>query len=102
MNTITSKDGTTIAFDRVGTGSPVIQIGGAPTDRHANDPQASDARQAGVQVTIEALARLRAGRAVSGDCRSCSRVSRSALVRPGCPPPRSTRPPPADGRSAAG
>jgi hypothetical protein len=29
MNTVTSKDGTTIAFDRLGDGPPVILVGGA-------------------------------------------------------------------------
>jgi hypothetical protein len=29
MDTVTSKDGTAIAFDRYGTGTPVILVGGA-------------------------------------------------------------------------
>jgi pimeloyl-ACP methyl ester carboxylesterase len=36
MNTVTSKDGTTIAFDRLGDGPPVILVCGASTDRTAN------------------------------------------------------------------
>ena len=33
MNTVTSKDGTTIAYDQVGAGSPVILVAGALGDR---------------------------------------------------------------------
>jgi pimeloyl-ACP methyl ester carboxylesterase len=36
MNEITSKDGTTIAFDRLGAGPPVILVCGGSTDRMAN------------------------------------------------------------------
>lgn len=35
MNTVTSNDGTTIAFDRSGGGPPVILVGGALSDRTA-------------------------------------------------------------------
>jgi pimeloyl-ACP methyl ester carboxylesterase len=40
MNKVISKDGTPIAFDRVGEGPVVILIGGGPTDRSANTPLA--------------------------------------------------------------
>ena len=40
MNEVTSKDGTTIAFDRSGDGPPVILVCGAATDRMANAPLA--------------------------------------------------------------
>ena len=40
MNEVTSKDGTTIAFDRLGDGPPVILVCGAATDRMANAPLA--------------------------------------------------------------
>jgi pimeloyl-ACP methyl ester carboxylesterase len=40
MDTVTSKDGTTIAFDRSGDGPPVILVCGASTDRSANAPLA--------------------------------------------------------------
>jgi alpha-beta hydrolase superfamily lysophospholipase len=40
MNTVTSGDGTTIAFDRLGEGPPVVIIGGGPTHRSANAPVA--------------------------------------------------------------
>ena len=35
MNTVTSKDGTTIAFDPSGEGPPLLVVGGALNDRHA-------------------------------------------------------------------
>jgi pimeloyl-ACP methyl ester carboxylesterase len=40
METVTSKDGTTIAFDRLGDGPPVILVCGGSTDRSANAPLA--------------------------------------------------------------
>jgi pimeloyl-ACP methyl ester carboxylesterase len=40
MNTVASKDGTTIAFDRMGEGPPVILVCGGSTDRMANAPLA--------------------------------------------------------------
>ena len=36
MNTATSKDGTTIAFDRLGDGPPVILVSGGSVDRSSN------------------------------------------------------------------
>jgi pimeloyl-ACP methyl ester carboxylesterase len=41
MGTVTSKDGTTIAFDQSGDGPPVILICGGLTDRSANAPLAA-------------------------------------------------------------
>ncbi len=38
MPTVTSKDGTTIAFDRSGNGPPLIMVGGALSDRSASAP----------------------------------------------------------------
>jgi pimeloyl-ACP methyl ester carboxylesterase len=38
MQTVTSRDGTSIAFDRVGTGSPLVLVGGALRHR-AIDPR---------------------------------------------------------------
>jgi len=40
MNTVTSKDGTKIAFDTVGEGPPLVIVGGALNDRHAAATQA--------------------------------------------------------------
>ena len=36
MDTVTSKDGTTIAFDRLGDGPPVILVSGGSVDRSSN------------------------------------------------------------------
>jgi pimeloyl-ACP methyl ester carboxylesterase len=36
MDTATSRDGTTIAFDRLGRGSPLVLVGGASVDRMVN------------------------------------------------------------------
>jgi pimeloyl-ACP methyl ester carboxylesterase len=41
MNKVTSSDGTTIAFDRIGEGRPVILVCGGSTDRTANAPLAA-------------------------------------------------------------
>jgi len=41
MNRVTSSDGTTIAFDRLGEGPPVILVCGGSTDRSANAPLAA-------------------------------------------------------------
>jgi pimeloyl-ACP methyl ester carboxylesterase len=40
MNTVVSTDGTTVAFDRLGTGPPVALVGGASVDRSSNVPLA--------------------------------------------------------------
>ncbi len=41
MQTVVSKDGTTIAFDRLGEGAPIIFVGGALSDRTAVMPVAA-------------------------------------------------------------
>ena len=41
MNTVTSKDGTTIAFDQSGQGAPVILVSGGSVDRSSNAPLAA-------------------------------------------------------------
>jgi pimeloyl-ACP methyl ester carboxylesterase len=41
MEQVTSKDGTTIAFDRMGDGAPVVLVAGGSTDRSSNAPLAS-------------------------------------------------------------
>ena len=41
MNEVTSQDGTTIAFDRMGEGPPLILVCGGSTDRMANVPLAA-------------------------------------------------------------
>ena len=40
MSTVTSKDGTTIAFETTGEGPPLVIVGGALSDRHAAATQA--------------------------------------------------------------
>ena len=45
MNKITSKDGTTIAFDRLGDGPPVILMHGWPSDVHDWDGVAPSDRK---------------------------------------------------------
>jgi pimeloyl-ACP methyl ester carboxylesterase len=42
METVTSSDGTTIAFDRLGEGPPVIVVGGATCDREMTRPTAEE------------------------------------------------------------
>jgi pimeloyl-ACP methyl ester carboxylesterase len=41
MNTVTSSDGTTIAFDQLGDGPQIILVGGGSVDRSANAPLAA-------------------------------------------------------------
>ena len=36
METVTSKDGTTLAFDRLGQGPPVVLVCGGSVDRMAD------------------------------------------------------------------
>jgi pimeloyl-ACP methyl ester carboxylesterase len=62
MNTVTSRDGTTIAYDRTGAGTPVILVVGAFNDRGTGAPLA--AALAG-QFTIYTYDRR--GRGDSGD-----------------------------------
>ena len=40
MENVTSRDGTTIAFDRMGEGPPVILVTGGSVDRMSNAPLA--------------------------------------------------------------
>jgi pimeloyl-ACP methyl ester carboxylesterase len=40
-DTVTSQDGTTIAFDRLGAGAPVILVSGGSVDRSSNAPLAA-------------------------------------------------------------
>jgi pimeloyl-ACP methyl ester carboxylesterase len=41
LNTVISRDGTPIAYDRLGDGAPVILVSGGSTDRSANAPLAA-------------------------------------------------------------
>jgi pimeloyl-ACP methyl ester carboxylesterase len=62
METVTSKDGTTIAFDRTGDGPPVILITGSLSDRADKTPLAD---QLAAELTV--LNYDRRGRGHSGD-----------------------------------
>jgi pimeloyl-ACP methyl ester carboxylesterase len=59
---VRSKDGTTIAFDRLGDGPPLILIGGALSDRSAAASVSS-----GLATSFSAIAFDRRGRGDSGD-----------------------------------
>ncbi|MFD7158415.1 alpha/beta fold hydrolase [Kribbella sp. NPDC059898] len=62
MEKVTSADGTTIAYDRVGTGSPVILVGGALCDRNSHRPLAEALADEYEVITYD-----RRGRGDSGD-----------------------------------
>lgn len=62
MNKVTSRDGTTIAFDRSGDGPPVIVVGGALNDRAAAAPLAGILAPDFTVFTYD-----RRGRGASGD-----------------------------------
>ena len=62
MATVTSKDGTTIAFERSGQGPPLLLVGGALNDRHA---AATLAALLAPDFTVHAIDRR--GRGDSGD-----------------------------------
>ena len=62
MNTVTSSDGTTIAYDRSGEGPPLVLIGGALSDRAAAGSLAE-----ALAPRLTAIAYDRRGRGDSGD-----------------------------------
>jgi pimeloyl-ACP methyl ester carboxylesterase len=62
METVTSRDGTTIAFERAGDGPPIILVGGAFNDRAALAPLANLLAPRFTAVTYD-----RRGRGDSGD-----------------------------------
>jgi pimeloyl-ACP methyl ester carboxylesterase len=62
MEKVTSADGTTIAYDRVGSGQPLVLVGGALCDRHALRPLADELASHCDVVTYD-----RRGRGDSGD-----------------------------------
>jgi pimeloyl-ACP methyl ester carboxylesterase len=63
MKTVTSRDGTTIAYDQYGTGAPVILVGGALQTRGGDTPQLATALASDFTV----LHYDRRGRGDSGD-----------------------------------
>jgi pimeloyl-ACP methyl ester carboxylesterase len=62
MESVTSRDGTTIAFDRLGQGPPVVLVSGGSVDRSSN---AALAKELAVGFTV--LNYDRRGRGPSGD-----------------------------------
>lgn len=62
MHTVTSADGTTIAYERSGEGPPLILVGGAMSDRTAAAPLAALLSTSSTVVTYD-----RRGRGDSGD-----------------------------------
>ncbi|HEY8599224.1 MAG TPA: alpha/beta hydrolase [Thermomicrobiales bacterium] len=62
MDRVESKDGTSIAYERLGSGSPVILVGGGLTDRSENAPLA---RELAARFTVFNYDRR--GRGGSGD-----------------------------------
>ncbi|MEW6059416.1 MAG: alpha/beta hydrolase [Actinomycetota bacterium] len=62
MRTVTSRDGTTIAFDRVGEGPPIILVGGALSDRSSAGPLSAH-----LASDFTVVAYDRRGRGDSGD-----------------------------------
>ena len=62
MDTVTSSDGTTIAFDRLGNGQPVIVVGGQLCDRALTRPTAEELAQHFTVINYD-----RRGRGDSGD-----------------------------------
>ncbi|HJP67247.1 MAG TPA: alpha/beta hydrolase [Actinomycetota bacterium] len=62
MGHVSSKDGTHIAFDRLGSGPPVVLVGGGSTDRTANAPLADLLARRFTVINYD-----RRGRADSGD-----------------------------------
>jgi pimeloyl-ACP methyl ester carboxylesterase len=62
LNTVTSKDGTTIAYDRLGDGPPVILVSGGSVDRMSNAPLAEILAQRFTVFNYD-----RRGRGPSGD-----------------------------------
>jgi hypothetical protein len=53
MEPVTSNDGTTIAFDRIGEGPPVVLVSGGSTDRTANAPLAALLAATSPRVRLE-------------------------------------------------
>lgn len=62
MESVTSKDGTTIAFDRIGAGPPVVLVSGGSVDRTSNAPLAME-----LAADLTVVNYDRRGRGPSGD-----------------------------------
>jgi hypothetical protein len=66
MDEVTSKDGTTIAFDRSGEASPVNLVGGAQADRSAGEPRGRAPRAAFHRDSYDHRGEVGAGRSSGG------------------------------------
>jgi pimeloyl-ACP methyl ester carboxylesterase len=62
LNAVTSRDGTTIGFDRLGQGPPVILVCGGSVDRMSNAPLAASLAERFTVFNYD-----RRGRGISGD-----------------------------------
>jgi pimeloyl-ACP methyl ester carboxylesterase len=67
METVTSRDGTTIAFDRYGTGGPTVVLVGGAFQHRWIDPQTARVAQLLADAGFTALHYDRRGRGDSGD-----------------------------------
>jgi hypothetical protein len=65
--TVTSGDGTTIAYDRAGSGPAIAMVGGGPPERTTNTPVAA---LLGDRFTV--YNHDRGGRSESGDTDACA------------------------------
>jgi len=96
MSTVTSRDGTTIGYERLGNGSPIILVDGALCYRGMG-PMRALARQLANHFTLVLYDRR--GRGESGDTPPWSVDRRSTTSRPWSPPsagrPASSGSPPA-------
>ena len=77
MHRVTSKDGTSIAYDRQGSGPAVVLVGGAAVDRSENAPLATELAE---RFTVYNYARR--GRDGSGMVLSLSGRAGDASVDP--------------------
>lgn len=77
MFTTTSADGTTIAYDRSGSGAPIVFVSGAFNDRHTLAPVAAELASSHTVVCYD-----RRGRGDSGDTAPTPSTARSRTSTP--------------------
>src|SRR5215213_4019680 len=78
MPTVTSRDGTSIFYDRLGDGPPVVLVTGGSVNRTANAGLAAELAGRG----FTAYNYDRRGRGPSGDTRPTPSTARSRTSRP--------------------
>jgi pimeloyl-ACP methyl ester carboxylesterase len=61
MESVTSRDGTTIAFDRMGEGPPVVLVTGGSVDRMSNAPLGQELASKFTVLTFDRRGRGRSG-----------------------------------------